>query len=345
MHNPPESRSLLVQNIGPQAAPRHVLPRVEAAPAARRRFRDATGSQGRHQGLRVVQRAAHLLFRSGTAARPIETTERPGLTLEFRDYPAEPRPRHGWGSMPHRELTEIIQRNDAQYRQLLAGFAHHSPGLGRIPQGSADETDPVWRNSYFEGLDVVALYSLLADRNPRNYVEIGSGFSTRVARRAIQDHGLRTQVLAVDPNPRTSIARIADDTINEALEELDLKLFDALGPGDFLFFDGSHRVFTNSDATVFFTEVLPRLRPGVIVHVHDVFLPWDYIPGWRDRWYSEQYLLSAWLLAGDRARILLPSFYISLRPELHHVLDPVFDQFIWSGMVTNGSSFWFEMVG
>jgi hypothetical protein len=81
------------------------------------------------------------------------------------------------------------------------------------------------------------------------------------------------------------------------------------------------------------------------VHVHDIFLPWDYPPHWVDRWYSEQYLLAAWLLAGDRLNIVMPSFYVSLRPSLHHILDPVFDQFIWSGMATNGSSFWFETVG
>ena len=104
--------------------------------------------------------------------------------------------------------------------------------------------------------------------------------------------------------------------------------------------DGSHQSYTNSDATVFFTEVLPRLPPGVLVYVDDIFLPWDYPPQMSDRWYSEQYLLAAWLLAGDRLEITLPDFWLCTQPDLHRILAPLWDRFTWAAIPTNGTGFW-----
>ena len=76
-----------------------------------------------------------------------------------------------------------------------------------------------------------------------------------------------------------------------------------------------------------------------------MFLPWDYPPYWADRWYSEQYLLASWLLAGERLDVVLPCMYVCLNPDLHHVLHPIWDVFTWAAIATNGSSFWFEIRG
>jgi hypothetical protein len=95
------------------------------------------------------------------------------------------------------------------------------------------------------------------------------------------------------------IDRLCDSVIRRPLEELDLSIFDDLEPGDFLFIDSSHRTFSNSDVTVVFMDVLPRLRTGVIVHFHDIFWPYDYLPEWANQYYSEQYLLHSYLLGAD----------------------------------------------
>ena len=84
-----------------------------------------------------------------------------------------------------------------------------------------------------------------------------------------------------------------------------------------VFFDGSHRTLMGSDVTVFFFEVLPALPPGVLVHIHDIFLPYDYPQEWRWRHYSEQYLLAAVLLAGlPGLRVELPNAFVAGQPEL-----------------------------
>jgi hypothetical protein len=122
--------------------------------------------------------------------------------------------------------------------------------------------------------------------------------------------------------------------------------FESLGSGDVLFLDGSHRVFTGSDATVFFCDLLPALAPGVLVGVHDVYLPDDYPEDIAERHYSEQYLLAA-LLLGEPSwlRLELAADYASKRPELARILDPLWSRPELAGVQTHGVAFWFETAG
>jgi len=113
--------------------------------------------------------------------------------------------------------------------------------------------------------------------------------------------------------------------------------------------DGSHRSFMNSDVTIFFLEILPRLKSGVLVHLHDIFLPLDYPPYWEYRYYphrywSEQYLLAASLLAGHRNyEILLPNRHISDTPLLASLLDGFWADARLAGVPRTGCSFWIQM--
>jgi hypothetical protein len=270
------------------------------------------------------------------------TADAPGPVIAL-DYPVSPRPRFGWGQPPHPQLLARIDRDRDRYEAEVRGYLAVVDDLRRIPVSAGSPVEPCWNNGWFQGLDVVALYSMLATRDPSVLVEIGSGHSTKVARRAVTDHGLRTSIVAIDPTPRTPVDGIVDQRIVAPLEDADLSVLRALGAGDVVAFDGSHRAFTNSDVTVFFTEVLPTLAPGVLVQVHDVFLPWDYRPDWGDRWYSEQYLLAAWLLAGDRLAVLSPNFHVSRQPALSAAFEP-----LWADLggqevvdVADPSAFWF----
>ena len=100
---------------------------------------------------------------------------------------------------------------------------------------------------------------------PHTYLEIGSGITTCFAYRAIRDVGSDTQIVSIDPEPRTSIDAICTNVIRDGLETCHTTIFEDLVANDILF-DGSHRSFINSDVTVFFIDILPRLQPGVIVH-------------------------------------------------------------------------------
>ncbi len=96
----------------------------------------------------------------------------------------------------------------------------------------------------------------------------------------------------------------------------------------------------NSDATVFFLEILPRLKPGILVHIHDIFLPFDYPPEWAGRIYPEQYLLACYLLAGSRLQVELPNAFVSQDAELCSILDPIWRLEQMRGVAPHGVSFW-----
>lgn len=265
----------------------------------------------------------------------------------FLDYDVKERHRFGYDRPPHAGLHELIDAGRERYASLLQSFLDLSEPLAEIPSGleNAGPDDPMWVNDWFGGLDGVALYGLLALNDPRRFVEVGSGMSTKFARRAIRDHGLRTRITSIDPEPRANIDRLCDEVIRSKLEDLDLNALDQLAPGDILFMDGSHRAFMNTDVTVFFLEVLPALSPGVFVEIHDIMIPNDYPPAWAGRYYSEQYLLAAYLLGGGRGvEIVFPSAFVAADTELSKVLAPLWEDSRMTTTTPHGSSFWMRTV-
>lgn len=261
----------------------------------------------------------------------------------YLDYKVTPAPRFGWEKKPHGKLYEIIDRGRESYAERLRSFLAWTEPLSRIAmQADAELADrPYWRNPWFTGLDGLALYGLLSECKPRRYYEIGSGNTTKFARQAVRDGQLDTRMVSIDPEPRTEIDALCDSVIRQPLEETDLSLFDELEAGDFLFVDSSHRSFMNSDVTVVFMEVLPRLKPGVYVHFHDIFLPHDYPAAWVKTYYNEQYVLAAALLAeGTSLEIVLPNQFIVQDPELRSLLLPVWERLGAPDLGNVGGSFW-----
>jgi hypothetical protein len=225
--------------------------------------------------------------------------------------------------------------------ESLSSFSQFSESIKSIPYPETDSrTEPWWDNVWFTGLDAVALYCLLCINDPKFYIEIGSGISTRFARRAIEDHDLRTKVISIDPTPRKEVDEICDTVIRSGLEGIDTSLFGRLSHGDILFMDGTHRCLMNSDVTVFFLDVLPQLDQGVFLHLHDIFLPHDYPP---DCNYSEQYVLASWLLSGQRIKVVLPNFFVTQNPAFAETLNQLWTKLDLNQVPRSGTSFWLEM--
>jgi hypothetical protein len=258
------------------------------------------------------------------------------------DYPVTPIPRWGHGRPPHPGLYRILDRDRERYRRHLTEIAALSPQLRALPFAAleSDPLEPAWVNPWFSGLDLAALYMFVARHRPARYIEIGSGWTTKITRRAARDAGVDLHITSIDPRPRAEIDRLCDLVVRRAAEDVDVDLFSGLGPGDILFIDGSHRALTNSDCVMLFLEVLPELKSGVLVHVHDVFLPYDYPPEWSERFYSEQYLLAAWLLAeGPRIRVELPNMFVSHDADLRSELNPLWREEL-AAIQRHGGSFW-----
>ena len=258
------------------------------------------------------------------------------------DYPASGR------DAPSRRasgrLHDAVAAGEDRYRASLRTIAGYEAGLRRIQVHGGDEAAPAWRNGFLPGLDAAAIYAFLRDRAPRTYLEVGSGSSTRFARRAISDGDLDTRIVSIDPSPRAEIDRLCDTVVRCPLELADASPFAQLQAGDVVFVDGSHRVFTGSDATVFVLDLLPALAPGVLVGVHDVYLPDDYPADIAHRHYSEQYLLGALLLGDpDWLEPVLAADYVSKRPHLADELAPLWASPELQGAETHGVAIWLEL--
>ncbi|MCI3131208.1 class I SAM-dependent methyltransferase [Phenylobacterium aquaticum] len=265
-------------------------------------------------------------------------------TMDFKlvDYDYTARIRYGAGKPPHPELEAQISAGRDRYAALLAEIAEIASDFTQIPMGGDNEDPhPFWLNAWFNSLDAMVLMQMLRRGDPARFVEIGSGLSTKFARRAVQTYGLRTRLTSIDPQPRAEVDRICDHVIRKPLEACNVEIFQALEPGDILFLDSSHRSFQGSDVTVFFLEILPRLTSGVIVHVHDVYLPDDYISGHVQRLWNEQYLLATALIFGPQAfEILSPNWWISQDPALLAQARATLRPGPLAGLDIYGASFW-----
>ena len=171
-----------------------------------------------------------------------------------------------------------------------------------------------FENSYFSSPDAEVYYAVVRRYRPRTILEIGSGHSTRIARQAIADAGLDARLTAIDPSPRISLAGIVDEHVPSSVEsEANRERYRSLSANDVLFIDSSHEIRTANDVVFLYLEVLPELAPGVIVHIHDIFLPFDYPREWlleRGWQWNEQYLVHAILAFGDRFEVIWPGRFL-----------------------------------
>ena len=260
------------------------------------------------------------------------------------DYKINSIPRNNQLGTGNQFLFDIINKNRNSYKNLLNGFLNHKEIFTSIKKKEVENNpnQPCYNNEFLPGLDIVALYGMIAQFKPKQYIEIGSGNSTKVAHKAIKDLNLKSKIISIDPYPRAEIDHLADCVIREPVENLsDLSIIDLLEENDILFIDNSHRSFPNSDVTICFLEILPRLKKGVIIHIHDIYLPFDYPKIMCDRYYNEQYLLACLLLGGNtNYDILLPNFFISSDNDLSKILSPIWEHPNLKNVETHGGSFW-----
>ncbi|MFY7840894.1 MAG: class I SAM-dependent methyltransferase [Lacibacter sp.] len=262
--------------------------------------------------------------------------------LALLDYEIKPSPLYTT-EHPHQLLLQLIQEQKNGYQQLLQNALQYKNNFSSITlHETTASNEPAWNNDFFPGLDIIVLYTLLTQLQPKRYVEIGSGTSTKIAAKAKKEQELNYSITCIDPYPRKEVTAVADEWLNVPLQQVPLSLFETLAANDVLFFDGSHLLHANSDVQWFFMEVIPRLKAGVVVQVHDIYLPYDYPQNMCDRFYAEQYMLATMLLSNKtRYEILAPNFYISEDAELNTILEPLWKEL--PGVEKHGGSFWLRV--
>ncbi|HPW67332.1 MAG TPA: class I SAM-dependent methyltransferase [Salinivirgaceae bacterium] len=264
------------------------------------------------------------------------------------EYKIDMKPRYGYGLKPHTLLYELINKNRNVYEQFLKEILIHKNTFQSIRsvEVEKDENQPSWNNGFLPGLDIISLYTILNHFKPQKYIEIGSGNSTKVARKSILENKLNTKIISIDPFPRATIDHLADEVIRQPLENIKDYQFiiNELKENDILFIDNSHRCLPNSDATVCFLELLPYLKKGVIVHIHDIYLPYDYPQFMCDRFYSEQYVLAAFVLANpEKYKPIFPGIFISEDKELSNIISPIWEHPNTKNVEKHGGAFWIQI--
>jgi len=173
-------------------------------------------------------------------------------------------------------------------------------------------------NDFFFELDAVVYYALLREVKPSTVIEVGCGYSTQIAVKAIamnQQEGKAGKVICIEPYPESQLteANLEVQLIQERVETIDLKVFEQLSAGDILFIDSTHTVKFGSDVCREILDILPAIASGVWIHFHDIFFPYDYPPKWlieERRAWNEQYMLEAFLAYNHSFEVILANHWL-----------------------------------
>jgi predicted O-methyltransferase YrrM len=222
--------------------------------------------------------------------------------------------------VPHRHAAAVRPVRHAPLEALLATALPTMEAVLATAEGFADRLaelagpapEPRLDQDWFPRLDAAVLYALVRERRPRRVVEVGSGHSTRFVARAARDAGSSTSIVCVDPEPRARLEGLPVRRVARLAQDADPALFADLAAGDVLLIDSSHVAMPGSDVDVLLNGVLPLLPPGVLVHLHDIFLPDPYPEAWAWRGYSEQVAVGC-LLQGGGYEVLFASHFMLTR--------------------------------
>jgi predicted O-methyltransferase YrrM len=252
-----------------------------------------------------------------------------------RLWPTVPRETVG---IDWREHSQLALCRDVFAQQTHLDFPENAPG--------DHPTRYFIDNGQYPPLDAWVLEAVMRHFKPRHMIEVGCGFSTLVSAQVNMDFfDSKIHLTCIEPYPRPflcdgSVAGIEELRI-EKIQDTPLTFFERLGRNDILFIDTSHTVKTGGDVTWIFHEILPRLAPGVIVHVHDVFLPGEYPEPWvLEGWgWNEAYLVRSFLTFNDTFEVVWGSVYM-----LIHHLDDVLGAFpdFQPYLATCGASLWIQ---
>jgi predicted O-methyltransferase YrrM len=259
------------------------------------------------------------------------------------------------------KISELpgIEMNEAKQLALLAEFeTRFKDEYAAFAQNKTSDPEEYFLNNklYF-GVDAAIYYCMIRKNRPRRITEIGSGYSTLLASRAIlknqeEDPRYVCELTAIEPDPseflRAGLPGLSR-LIAKPVQEVSLAELTRLGENDILFIDSSHTLRIGSDVQLEYLEILPRLRSGVLVHVHDVFLPLEYPREWvigHYRFWNEQYLLQAFLTFNHRVEVVWAGCYLHVRhpDRLRAAFAFYRGNEFWQGRRWLPSSFWLRIL-
>lgn len=206
-------------------------------------------------------------------------------------------------------------------------------------------------NSAYSSGDAEILYSMVRDLKPRKIIELGSGYSTLLICQAIRENqrevpDYQCEFVAIEPYPPSYLSPLPAEVTrleSKPLQQVNSELFSSLGANDLLFIDSTHVARIGSDVIHEYLVLVPSLAVGVVVHIHDIFIPAEYPRIWIDEaryFWNEQYLVEAFLSYNSAFEVIMPTHHLWLKyPERFHKSIPVRDSIPF-----RPSSFWIRRI-
>lgn len=244
-----------------------------------------------------------------------------------------------------------VDLNEAGQLALLESFrGKYQLEFGQFTNSQPSSSGSSLLSKSFDSVDAEILYCMIRHFRPNTVIEIGSGNSTRVSSTALLKNGVETgaqaQMIAIEPYPSAEIEKGFPGLtrlIKSPVQQVPLAEFENLRENDILFIDSSHVLKEASDVQFEYLEIVPRLKKGVIVHFHDIFLPAPYPRSWvveELRFWNEQYILQALLAFNNSFEVLWAGNYMNNKhPE---ALEQAFPSYRRNE--TAPGSFWIRRV-
>jgi hypothetical protein len=220
------------------------------------------------------------------------------------------------GRIFDRSLREIlgVDLNVAGQLEMLGQLAAYYPEIP-FPRQPAEGTRYYFDNDYYSFADAIFLYGMIRHARPRRIIEIGSGFSSAVMLDTNERFfGNRIRLTFIEPFPERlrGLLKEGDHATTEILDrpvqDIEPSVFRTLEAGDILFIDSSHVVKAGSDVSYILFDIIPQLPPGVLVHFHDMFYPFEYPREWvidRRMFWNEDYAVRAFLMFNAAFRVVI----------------------------------------
>jgi len=240
-------------------------------------------------------------------------------TLPIRDHYYEPlfQPKHLRYSLRDDRALPGINFNAGEQLEILKRFRYNQE-LDTIPFDNPGKPEFYYNNGSFGPVDSQYLYSAVRLFKPGKIIEIGCGFSTLMIENALRENqreksAYHCKHVCIEPYATDWLKKLNVELIPKRVEFVDMELFRSLDNGDILFIDSSHIIRPQGDVLFEYLEILPSLKPGVLVHIHDIFTPKDYLNEWvieEIKLWNEQYMLEAFLSFNSRFKIIAALNYL-----------------------------------
>jgi len=261
-----------------------------------------------------------LIGNSFVKANVLKAFQSEGISVSYNNYYSiipdiNSLPSSLWNGPVYARAWQDVNVDD--YTSLLESVLVHSAELANTPSDNHSGEGFFWDNPMFPPLDAIAYYGIIRELRPNKILEVGSGYSTHLAVKAIERNG-HGAISSIEPYPGSHLVSISNrlsHLANCAVQDAPMSMFDTLEAGDILFIDTTHTLKAGSDVNHLLFEVMPRIKSGVYIHIHDFFVPYEYPKEWYDEIgiiWNEQYAIMAFLMNNSKYKVILPNYLASV---------------------------------